>query len=67
MRMRWFVGAFYAGLVAFAGWAGGPRAGASVLFGVVAVMVMLRPAEAGRAITDWAGWVFRRHQVETSS
>ena len=64
--MRWIVGAFYASLVVFVGRAGGVKAAAYVVFAIVALMVMLRPAQAGRAISDWAKWFFRRHDVQPS-
>jgi hypothetical protein len=65
--MRWVVGAFYAGLVVFAGWAGGVKMGAYVLAAAIALIIMLRPLEAGRAVSDWAGRVFQRHEIRTSS
>lgn len=65
--MRWAVGSFYAAMVAFAVRAGGVEAGGYVLFAAVALIVMLRPAEAGTAITGWASRFFRRRAVERSS
>jgi hypothetical protein len=65
--MRYVVLIFYAAVVSFAGWAGGPGAAASVLFAAVALLIMLRPADAARAISDWAGWFFRRGEVRSSS
>jgi hypothetical protein len=61
--MRWVVGSFYAAMLAFVGWTGGPKAAGYVVFAIVALMIMLRPAQAGRAITDWARWFFHRHDI----
>ena len=64
--MRWVVGAFYAAMLVFVGWIGGPKAAGYVVFAIVALMIMLRPAQAGRAITDWARWFFHRHDIQPS-
>src|SRR5206468_5096143 len=66
-EMRWIVGAFYAAMVTSVALLGGPKAAAYVLFGILAVVVMLRPGEAGRAITDWAERLFRHRAVSSSS
>jgi hypothetical protein len=65
--MRWFVAAFYTTLVVFAGWAGGVEIAAYVLAAAIALIIMLRPLQAGSAVSDWAGRMFQRHEVRTSS
>jgi hypothetical protein len=64
--MRRLVVASYAGMVAFASLFGSWTTGLWVFLAVVTLVVMLRPADAGRAISDRAGWFIRRHRVTSS-
>jgi hypothetical protein len=65
--MRWAVGIFYAGLVTYVFVAGGLETGLVVLAAVLCLLVIMRPIDAGRAITDWAHLRFRGRRVSSSS
>jgi hypothetical protein len=65
--MRWAVGIFYAGLVTYVFVAGGLGTGLVVLAAVLGLLLMMRPIDAGQAITDWAHLRFRGRRVSSSS
>jgi hypothetical protein len=47
--------------------AGGLGTGLVVLAAVLGLLLMIRPIDAGRAITDWAHLRFRGRRVSSSS
>lgn len=65
--MRWAVGIFYAALVSYVFAVGGLGTGLVVFAAVLGLLVMMRPIDAGRAITDWAHLRFRGRRVSSSS
>ncbi len=65
--MRLAAGAFYLAVVVFAGLVGGPRTALVLLAAISALMLILQPASAGRAVSGWAHSLYRRRRVTSSA
>jgi hypothetical protein len=65
--MRWGVGVFYMALIGFVAAAGGLGTGLVVAGAVIGLLVVMRPVEAGTAITRWSHLLLRGRRVSSSS
>ena len=65
--MRWVAGTFYLAVVVFAGVVGGLRTALVLLAAIVALLVILQPASAGRALSGWAHMLYWRRRITSSA